>query len=240
MTNSPAQNSDAILAAARNSLTLQRAGGRRLAPIGDHSRALRRTDFAKRLKLAAIGTSAVLLGTGIIGLIINGIGFTGMMLTALGVAAAVILPLRYPRMKLPSRDDLPSAPLGKIVGQVELWLENQRPALPAPSIRLIDHIGTQLDTLNLQLATLDDQTPAAGEVRRLVGDHLPELISAYTAIPAPLRTQQRSGTTPDDQLAASLTKISGEIDSLTHQLADGALDRLAIQSRYLETKYTTD
>ena len=50
-------------------------------------------------------------------------------------------------------------------------------------------------------------------------------------------TEPRGGRTPDEQLTESLGKISVEIDSVTRQLAAGAIDNLAIQTRYLDYKY---
>ncbi len=124
-----------------------------------------------------------------------------------------------------------------LVGRTELWLESQRPALPAPAVQLVDQIGYQLDALGQQLDGLADNTPAAVEVRQLVGDHLPELVSTYTAIPRHLRGEASGGRSPDQQLTESLGKISTEIDSVTRQLASGAIDNLAIKTRYLDYKY---
>ena len=76
-------------------------------------------------------------------------------------------------------------------------------------------------------------------MRKLVGEHLPELVSTYTSIPRHLRGEVSGGRTPDQQLAESLSKISTEIDSVTRQLAAGAIDNLAIKTRYLDYKYGT-
>jgi hypothetical protein len=232
-----AHDSAAIMAAASRSLADQRAGGRRLAAIGRHSAALRRADLVARLRRAAIGVSGLVIGVMVAGMVIGGIGIGGVMLAGAGVAVAGALLLNYPRLAVPDQQALPKAPLGRMVGQVELWLEAQRPQLPAPAVRLVDRIGTQLDALNLQLASLQEESPAAADVRRLVGEHLPGLVSAYTSVPRHLRGQAHAGTTPDQQLTSSLATIAQEIDAATRSLAEGALDRLAIQSRYLENKY---
>ncbi len=79
--------------------------------------------------------------------------------------------------------------------------------------------------------------PAAVETRKLVGETLPGMVEAYRKIPAHLRREERAGGTPDQQLVDSLGKISGEIDRVTRQLADGALDDLAIRTRYLDYRY---
>jgi len=91
--------------------------------------------------------------------------------------------------------------------------------------------------LGLQLETVDPAHPAAHETRKLVGETLPGMVDAYRRIPGHLRGEKRAGSTPDEQLVESLGKISSEIDSVTRQLADGALDDLAIRTRYLAYRY---
>jgi len=101
----------------------------------------------------------------------------------------------------------------------------------------VDQIGVQLDALGVQLEHIDPLHPAAVETRKLVGETLPGMIDAYRKVPPPLRTEKRAGATPDAQLTESLSKISHEIDRVTRQLADGALDDLAIRTRYLDYRY---
>lgn len=232
-----AKNSDLILREARQSLNHQRAGGRRVVSIGQRSAALKRQHAVKKLGRIAMAVVGVLIAASVIGAVIEGIGVIGVMLTALAVFAAVAVFGRYPKMRPPSRASLSGSDVKSLVGRTELWLESQRPALPAPAVQLVDQIGGQLDALGLQLDGLDDNVPAAAEVRKLVGEHLPELVSSYTSIPRHLRTEERSGRTPDQQLTESLGKISTEIDSVTRQLASGAIDNLAIRTRYLDYKY---
>jgi hypothetical protein len=78
------------------------------------------------------------------------------------------------------------------------------------------------------------------EVRELVGEYIPETIDNYRKIPAHLRQEEHAGGTADARLTESLTKISGEVDRVTRRLAEGALDDLAIKSRYLEYRYGGD
>ena len=151
--------------------------------------------------------------------------------------AAGIIFGKFPQMKVPQRADLNKGDVRQMVARTELWLENQRPALPPPAITLVDQIGTQLDALGLQLETIDPAHPAAQETRKLVGEHLPEMVDAYRRIPPHLRKEANAGKTPDEQLTESLGKISTEIDGVTRQLASGALDDLAIRTRYLDYKY---
>ena len=74
-------------------------------------------------------------------------------------------------------------------------------------------------------------------MRKLVGEHLPDMIDGYRKIPDHLRREERTGVTPEKQFLDGLQMISTEIDSVTRQLAAGALDNLAIKTRYLEYKY---
>jgi hypothetical protein len=234
---SPAQDSARTLADARASLVRQQAGGRRVDSIGQRSADLKRQHRLRKILRMMMAVVAVLVAAMIAGLIIDGIGFTGIMLTALAIGAALVIFGQFPRMKVPEQAKLNSGSVRQMVGNTELWLEAQRPALPAPAVQLVDQIGVQLDSLGVQLEGLDENQPAVAEVRKLVGEHLPELVSTYTSIPRQLRNEPRAGSTPDAQLADSLSKISAEIDSVTRQLAGGAIDNLAIKTRYLDYKY---
>ena len=233
---SPSQNSDVILREARQSLNNQRAGGRRNS-IGRRSAALKREHRFRKILRIFMAVVAIWVAAIAAGLILDGIGWTGIIVSMLAIFAAVTVFGRYPRMKVPTRAALTGSDVKSLVGRTELWLESQRPALPAPAVQLVDQIGLQLDALGLQLDGLTDNAPAAVEVRKLVGEHLPELVSTYTSIPRHLRGEASGGRTPDQQLADSLGKISTEIDSVTRQLASGAIDNLAIKTRYLDYKY---
>jgi hypothetical protein len=235
---SPAHNSDSIIRAAGQSLADQRAGGRRRS-IGRGAAAIRTRHFFRKLRNIGLALIALWLGLGIIGSIIEGIGFTGILLGIAGTVAAVWAFGRYPRFTMPSRADLDPAntDVRGLVGRTELWLESQRAALPPPAVKLVDGIGFQLDDLAKQLADVDQSHPQAAEVRKLVGEYLPDIIDGYRKIPQNLRYEERGGTNPTKQLIGSLETISFEIDSVTRQLASGALDNLAIKTRYLDYKY---
>ena len=169
--------------------------------------------------------------------ILNGIGFWGIMITLLTMFLLFGV-VGLQKVKTPKRADLTRTQDAKqLVARTELWLEHQRPALPAPAAKLVDDLGVQLDALGKQLAHVDPAHPAAQETRKLVGEYLPETVEGYQRIPANLRSEERAGSSPDKQLVESLGKISKEIDHVTRQLAEGSIDDLAIRSRYLDYKY---
>lgn len=229
-------DNDRIMAAAGNSLQVQRDGGRRKS-IGKGSAEIKSQHWLRKVKRIVLAIGAIVITAMIAGLIVDGIGFIGVMLTFLAIIAATVGLAAFPRIKVPRRADLTKGDAAQLVGRTELWLEAQRPALPPPAVTLVDQIGMQLDALGLQLQSVDQGHPAAREVRTLVGEHLPEMIDSYRRVPANLRGEKRAGATPDEQLTQGLSNISKEIDSVTRQLADGALDDLAIKNRYLDYKY---
>ena len=238
MANS-ASESSRILAEARTSLQRQQAGGRRVAvrSIGRRSAELKRRHWIAKLIRVAFMVALVLTGATVAGLMLDGIGFVGLVITlVLLIVPAVVLTV-VPRLVVPTIEALNHGDVRTMIGRTELWLEAQRPALPAPAVNLIDQIGVQLDGLGLQLEGIDPAEPAVLEVRKLVGEHLPGMVESYRRIPPNLRREQRDGRTADQQLTDGLGKISKEIDAITRQLAAGDLDALAVRGRFLDYKY---
>ncbi len=216
-----------------------RSGGRhrRTVSIGEGSAREKRKHLMTKVRNVVIALFALWVGMGVLGLIVDGIGFAGIMALIVASVVAVGIFGNYPKMKVPKRAEINKGNVQQMVARTELWLEHQRPALPPPAVNLVDQIGVQLDGLGYQLDGLDQNHPKAREIRSLVGEQLPEMVDSYRKIPAHLRTEKRAGVTPDEQLTDSLAKISGEIDSITRQLAEGSLDDLAIKHRYLDYKF---
>jgi len=234
------KQSERLLSEGRALVRDNQSGGRhrRSPSIGQGSARLRRKAWQKRLTYFVGALLTIMVAATAAGLVLDGIGFTGVMIVAFAVIAASYVFTKFPKVKMPKRLDLTrTSDARQLVARTELWLENQRPALPPPAVNLVDKIGVQLDELGLQLEGIDPAHPAAVETRKLVGEHLPEMVDSYRKIPQNLRREQRAGGSPDEQFVESLGKISGEIDRVTRQLASGAIDDLAVRTRYLEYKY---
>lgn len=235
---------DAIVRAAGHSLAAQRAGGthRRQgalgASIGRGSRSLKIQTIKQRAALFGASLLAIMAGITVAGLVLGGVGFAGLVSAFFAVVIAAIVFANFPRVKVPRRADLSQARDARVlVARTELWLEHQRPGLPPPALPLIDDLGAGLDALGSQLQGIDPGHPAAAETRKLVGEYLPETIEAWQRIPPALRREARAGTSPDDQLLASLARIRDEIGQVTRQLAEGSIDELAIRARFLDYRY---
>ena len=234
---STANKSEVIIREAANSLAIQKAGGLHRRSIGKASAKVKRRHRGGKLMRIIIGLVGLFAAMTVAGLILDGIGFWGLMGSIiLGVVMVGVLS-RYPKLKVPERADLKTDNVGRLVSQTELWLEAQRKSLPPPAAKMVTYIGNQLDGLQVQLQEVDQQHPTAGQIRKLVGEDLPEMIDGYRKIPEKMRYEERAGSTPNKQLLDGLELVSNEIDSVTRQLAQGSLDDLAIRTRYLDYKY---
>ncbi|HMP55652.1 MAG TPA: hypothetical protein PKD92_03665 [Novosphingobium sp.] len=230
-------DAERILSAASQTLARQRAGGRRLPAIGRRSVEMRLRHWARKLLRMGLGAMAVIVGAIVAGTVMGGIGFGGIMLPFLALLAVVGSLAWWPRFKVPDRAALNRGTTRTMIANTEVWLEAQRPALPAPAVAIVQDLGRQLDTLGRQLEGIDDKRPQVAEVRKLVGEYLPEVGASYTAIPPHLRAERSGGASPDEAVTESLGRISAEIDTVTRQIAAGEIDRLAIRTRYLDYKY---
>ena len=215
-------------------LTVQRRRHARLRRL----RQLRRQHRLRRLRRATLAAAAIFVAAMLAGFFIGGLGPDGMLMTIFAMLAAFILLAIFPRMVPPSATDLREADLSGLTGQTEAWLEAQRRLLPARVQPQVDRIGTGLEQLSLQRPRLDAREPAAMEVRKLLGEHLPTLVQSYTHIPATLRGESHAGSTPDAQLASGLEIVAREIETMTRQIARGELDALATRGRFLESRYS--
>ena len=230
-----ASDHDAVMRSAARVIPDQRA--RREGSIGQRSKELKRKKALQKLAIGAGGAAAVVIAAMIAGLILNGIGFTGVMIAIGLILLAFVIAAMLPGLPEPTPETIQKADLKTLAGKTEIWLERQRPALPAPAVTLIDGIGTRLDQLSPQLATLGENDPAAQEVGKLVGEYLPDMINGYKSIPEPLRRKDNGGSTPEEQLIGGLRTIDREIETMTGQIARGELDKLATRGRFLELKY---
>lgn len=209
----------------------------RRRPIGSKSMALRRQHLFRKIGRICMAGGAVLIAAALFGMLIQPLGFAGVMAVTLLLIGVAILFGKWPPFPEPRQADLPKADLKQLAGRTEIWLEAQRPALPAPARQLVDGIGVQLDLLAPQLQTLDPATPAAGNIRKLVGEDLPELVAGYQRIPTGLRGEAHAGRTPDETLIGGLRMLEREIGEAARSLAAGELDKLATRERYLQLKY---
>lgn len=218
---------------------LDRARARTSTGSSKRNRQRREAEVVRRIARIAIVDGAILLAAMVIGWFVPLGLFGALLVMGLLIAATLILAIA-PSAPEPTVEALAQVPLKALPLQTEQWLEKQRPALPAPARSLVDAIGVKLETLSTQLASLNEAEPAAAEVRKLVGEQLPELIKGYGRVPPQLRTVERNGRTPDQQLVDGLNLIDEEVGYMSAQLAEGDLDLFATRGRYLQIRYRDD
>lgn len=223
---------------ARSSEYLDRTR-QRSASLGARRRKRQGTEIMTRLVRIAAADVAILVAAVVVGWIVP-LGIGGAMLVMAALIAATLALAIFPLAPQVTPEALVQVPLKQLPMKTEQWLETQRPALPAPAQTLVDGIGVRLEGLAPQLATLNEAEPAAAEVRKLIGEQLPELLKGYARVPSALRGVERNGKTPDAQLADGLKVIDEQIAGMSAQLAEGDLNLLATRGRFLEIKYRED
>jgi len=184
-------------------------------------------------------TVAVVAGSGLILAVamLMGLGAFGMVAVAALILALTMLVLFAPATPVPTPERIAKSELKALPAQAARWLDARRPELPAPAIGVLNQLDTRLDTLGVQIAALDDDSPLAGELRRLVGEQLPAFVDDYARVPPPMRTKARNGMTPDQQLVEGLGVIERELGEISARLAQGDLDALETKRRYFGIKY---
>lgn len=227
------KSSDLIIREAQGALKNQRI----VRHLGERSRLLKRSHWLNKFIRASLGVGVVFVGLSILGSIIGGLGVVGFSAAVLAAAAVFGGLMVFPKMTTPTPEKILKSDLRTLAGKTEIWLEAQRPSLPPPAQSVLVEIGARLDQLSPQLQHLGENDPAANDIRRLVGEHLPEMVASYQRIPAPMRKEEHAGSTPEAQLVSGLGVISKEIDAITRTIARGELDALATRGRYLELKY---
>lgn len=224
---------------ARGEELIERSRARTEGALAVRSRKRREAEILARLGRIAAADAVIVIAAIVIGLFVPLGMFGALAVMALLILATLVF-ASLPVTSAPRVEQLAQVPLKALPATTERWLETQRLALPAPARTLVDSIGVKLETLAPQLARLDEASPAANEVRKLIGEQLPELVKGYGRVPEPLRTVPRNGMTPDQQLAQGLQVIDEEIAEMTAQLAQGDLDALATRGNFLQIKYKDD
>lgn len=200
------------------------------------TRRRRNRGVGKRLLRMMIAFALIVAGMFVWGLFVP-VGTTGVMIAAvLAILAAVgfgVFPL--PRQEPATSQKLSNA---EVVHRLDERLLRDRPALPAPALGQVDAISAQLPLLESRLGSLDALDPLAQDARRLMGQHLPDLIDRYQRVPEPLRTQKDAeGRSIEDRLVSGLGAARSAVEELTQRLSEGDMRAFETQERFIESRY---
>lgn len=195
--------------------------------------------LARKLTHGGIAIAAILAVMMVVGLVIDGIGLTGLFIAAAVMLAAILFiglrpePAARPVPKF-SEDMTNKA----VVQRLGTFLGRHRGQLPAAAGQRVSAIQAQLPMLEAQLADLAPLDPLAQDARRLAGQHLPELIERYERVPAQYRREREGdGMSVDDRLVAGLDAAKVAIDDLGRRMSRQEVDEFETQGRFLESRY---
>lgn len=196
----------------------------------------RAREAAKRAKRIFYAVLAIFLGAMVVG-IITPIGIMGGLAALMLALFATIMLAIYPksRAKVTEVQALSNA---EVVHRLDALLIRERPALPHRALPQVDAISTQLPLLEKRLETLDGLDPLAQDARRLMGQHLPDLIQRYERVPPTLRQERDAeGLSVEDRLLRGLGAARQAIDDMGKKLAESDISAFETQGRFLESRY---
>ncbi|PSJ39590.1 hypothetical protein [Allosphingosinicella deserti] len=128
-----------------------------------------------------------------------------------------------------SREELAALPC-----RAEEWLLDQRLALPDSVSGSIDSILVNFGDLPAHLAEADPRSTLAWDARKLIGEHLPNLVDSWCKLPA--LTRDRDVETRR-RFEEGLATIAQEIARLTEEASRAERMRVETHGRYLDARY---
>jgi hypothetical protein len=218
----------------------------RASPDGRDGRRLARRRRKRRLLERIIRAALAMMFVAFIivpamiasGFLLGPRGTEGLILAPLVLFAAWAAILYWTFRRRSTPQTIVKAEIAQLPAQTEEWLENERWTLPQTAQTQLDNLTLRLEALTPQVQTLDPQTAAAVEIRRLLGEELPELVRGYRKVPRALAEQPLyGGATPERQLLEGLETIEQQIGRVHERLAADDLHALATHQRYLDLKY---
>ena len=201
------------------------------------TRRRRNSQAGKRALRIAAAVAAIFAAMIAWGVIVGPVGTAGLMLAVVLAVLAASLLIVFPKdyRQAAAVEQLSNA---EVVHRLDTLLIRERPALPAPALSAIDAISAQLPLLEQRLETLDPLDPLAQDARRLMGQHLPDLIARYEKVPATHRKHRDGdGMSVEDRLLSGLGAAKGAMDEIGNRLVQNDLSAFETQGRFIESRY---
>ena len=173
-----------------------------------------------------------------------GIGFftwlVALPVIFLAAALSMTFPTRagrVPPTPTPTPEAIAQVPLPVLAGKCETWLLDRCDDLPRAALPAADLIVARLRHLQPALADIPAASPLHGEVRRLVGGHLPRLVDSWLALPAEAREPRSENSR---RLAESLDAVAEEMNRLCGEIDGCRATSFEIEHRFIESRYRED
>lgn len=221
----------------------RRDDGRELGALTRRQRPKRGTAaLARRITYIGAALVALFVITIGVGLAVDGIGMGGLFLAAVLMLGMVLLiglwPTPAQRPVEPYREDMTNQ---AVVRRLGTFLERHRTQLPAGAGSRVSAIEAHLPMIESRVGALDPLDPLAQDARRLLGQHLPDLIERYERVPAQYRRERDGeGMSVDERLVSGLDAARAAVDDLGRRLAEQDVNAFETQGRFLESRYRDD
>jgi hypothetical protein len=128
-----------------------------------------------------------------------------------------------------SREEMIALP-----AEAEEWLLDQRLQLPDSVSATIDSILVNLGDLPAHLGRIDPRSTLAWDARKLLGEHLPNLVAAWCSLPAITRDGDPETR---HRFEDGLATVAREIARLTEEASRDERMRVETHHRFLDTRY---
>jgi hypothetical protein len=142
------------------------------------------------------------------------------------------------RLEAESRLTPQTLPLPELVVRAEENLLDRSDELPGRALPAADRIMANLRDMQPHLHDFGPgDEDLAGEIRRLAGQHLPQLIESWLALPVQTRA---SGSESSRRVTESLGIVADEMDHLLERCCRERQSDFDTHSRFIETRYRED
>lgn len=174
--------------------------------------------------------------------VFGSVGFLTWLIALPAIMLAAMLSMTFPTWagrapQAPSHRDVARVPLPTLAERCDRWLLDRCDELPRAALPAADLIVERLRSLAPGLADIPEGSPLQGEVRRLVGGHLPRLVDSYIALAPEARgPRSENSLRLTESLAAvaeELTRLCGEVDGCREA-------SFAVEHRFIESRYRDD
>lgn len=193
-----------------------------------------------RIRRAALVFVLLLLALVAWSVAVDPIGFftwlVALPVSFLAAAATTMWPTRAARQprEVPTAEAVERIPLETIAGRCEQWLLDRCDELPRAALPSADLILARLERLQPALAGLPAGSPLCGEVRRLIGGHLPRLVDSYIALPPEARDPRSDNSR---RIAEGLEIVAGELTRLCGEIDGCRAASFEVEHRFIESRY---
>jgi len=151
-----------------------------------------------------------------------------------------LLTLTWPSRKArqPAQADGPrELPLDELAARAEEGLLERTRELPGRALPPADAIMARLAELQPHLGTLDPVSQIAGDARRLIGRHLPQLVDSYLELPPSHRGPNSESS---QRFVESLGIVADELDQVLESCCRDKQIGFETHHRFIEARYGED